>query len=60
MICVGLNKFIFEFMRLFLYMFINFINGRMKYFIISFRRFVNKDYNENILYLYKYLLYVIG
>lgn len=60
MICVGLNKFIFEFMRLFLYMFINFINGRMKYFIISFRRFVNKDYNENIWYLYKYLLYVIG
>lgn len=60
MICVGLNKFIFEFMRLFLYMFINFINGRMKYFIISFRRFVNKDYDENILYLYKYLLYVIG
>lgn len=60
MICVGLNKFIFEFMRLFLYMFINFINGRMKYFIISFRGFVNKDYNENIWYLYKYLLYVIG
>lgn len=60
MICVGLNKFIFEFMRLFLYMFINFINGRMKYFIINFRRFVNKDYNENIWYLYKYLLYVIG